>query len=163
MHPTIFYPDVRTDDQVPHGPRGQNFIGPSGRHHPRRDVHRDSTDLTIAQLDLAGMQAQPDLDSEAAQFVAEGSRTADCAPRAVEGYDNLITGHCNQSTVELLGQSAGQLIMYIQQFAPAPVAQPPGLLSGAYYVGEQNGCQNPPGIRDAARAPPKCRDVRLMW
>jgi hypothetical protein len=40
-------------------------------------VDGDATDVAVAQLDLAGVQAGPDLEVDAGQLVAEGGGAAD--------------------------------------------------------------------------------------
>jgi hypothetical protein len=45
-----------------------------------------------------------------------------------------------------------QLVVHVQEPAPAPVAQLPGPLGRAHDVGEQHGGQHPFGFRNAVAA-----------
>ena len=86
------------------------------------------------------------LDADAAQLVSEGGRAADPAARPVEGGQQPVAGRLDQPAAELLNQAAGQLVVHVQQLAPAPVPQPAGAFGGGDDVGKQHGGQHPIGL-----------------
>jgi hypothetical protein len=118
----------RADDQIPHGPGGQDLPGPGRGHDPRRDVHGDSPDVAVAELDLAGVQSGADLQADPLELLAERGHAAERPAGAVEGGQDAITGGLDQLPVELPDQPAGQLVVDLQQLPPAPVAEPGGPL-----------------------------------
>jgi hypothetical protein len=146
LRAAVVQDDIGAHDQVPHGLGGEDLTGPGRCHHPRRDVHGDAADVTVTQLDLAGMQPHPNLDADAAQLVPEGGRAADPAARPVEGGQQPITGRLHKPAAELLDQPAGQLVVHVQQLPPAPVPQPAGAFGGGDDVGEQHRGQHPIGL-----------------
>src|SRR5512132_1737407 len=104
MDAAVLQGDIGSNDQVAHGPGGENLPRPRGGHHPSRDVDGDPTDAVAAQLDLAGVQARPELQADAGQLVPEGDRTADRAAGPVEGGQDAVAGGLDQPAVELLDQ-----------------------------------------------------------
>jgi hypothetical protein len=86
LGPPVLQGDVGAHDQVAHGPGGQDLTGPRCFHHPRRDVHRDTADITVAQLDLADVQPRPKLERKAAKLISERRRTPDPTAGTVEGW-----------------------------------------------------------------------------
>jgi hypothetical protein len=74
-------------------------------------VHGDAANVTVALLDLAGVQACPDLQADAAQLVSEIGRASDGPAGAVEGGQDATTGRVDQPPVKLLDESAGQLVV----------------------------------------------------
>src|SRR4030095_12538058 len=73
----IGHGDVGADHQVADRAGGEELARGGGGHHPGRDVDGDATDVAVAQLDLAGVEARPDLEIDAGQLVAEGGRAVD--------------------------------------------------------------------------------------
>jgi hypothetical protein len=143
----------RTVLEVRISPRG------GGGHHPRGDVDGDATDVALAQLDLAGVEARPDLDVDAAQLVPEGGGAADRPAGAVEGRQDPVAGGLDELTTELLDQPAGKVVVDLQQLAPAPVPEAGGPLGGAGDIGEQHGRQHPPGPGGSVDAGEELLDV----
>jgi hypothetical protein len=138
--------DVGADDQVAHGPGGEDLVGLGGRHDPGGDVHGHPAHIAVAQLDLADVHPGADLHLDAAQLIAKGDRAVDRSSWAVEGGQDPVAGGLDQAAAGLLDQPAGQLIMDIQQLTPAPVAKPASLWGRADDVGEQHGRQDPGGV-----------------
>src|SRR5512132_3378777 len=106
MDAAVLQGDIGSNDQVAHGPGGENLPRPRSGHHPGGDVDRDPTDVIAAQLDLASVQARPDVQADAGQLVAEGGRAADPPAGPVEGGQDAVTGGLDQLAVELLDRLA---------------------------------------------------------
>jgi hypothetical protein len=65
-------------------------------------MHGDAADVVLAQLDLAGVQARPELEADAGQLVAKRGGTVDRSSGAVEGGQDPVAGRLDQPAVELL-------------------------------------------------------------
>jgi hypothetical protein len=117
-----------------------------GGHHPGGDVHGYPTDIAVAQLDLADVQPGANLHLDAAKLISKGDGAVDPSSGAVEGGQDPIARRLDQAATCLLDQPAGQLIMHIQQLAPAAITQLAGLLGRAHDVGEQHRRQDPGGV-----------------
>jgi hypothetical protein len=61
MGPSVVELDPRTDDQVLDGARTNDLTGFGCGHDARGQVHRDTTDVTVAKLDLTSVKARVDL------------------------------------------------------------------------------------------------------
>jgi hypothetical protein len=59
-------------------------------------MHGDAADVVLAQLDLAGMQARPNVDADAGQFIAKRGRAVDRPSGAVEGGQDAVAGSLEQ-------------------------------------------------------------------
>jgi hypothetical protein len=83
-------------------------------------VDRDAADAAVAPFDLAGMQALPELEPDAAHLVPERGRAADATAGTVEGGQDPVAGRLDQPAPGLLHQVGGQLVVVVQQLTPAP-------------------------------------------
>jgi hypothetical protein len=82
-------------------------------------------------------------DAELAQLIPQGGRAADRAAWTVEGGQDPAAGGLDQPPAPLLDQPAGQLVVHVQQLAPAPVTYPLGLPGRVHDIGEQHRGQHP--------------------
>jgi hypothetical protein len=105
--PAIGHDDVGADHQVADRAGGEDLPRGGCAHHPSGDVDSDATDVALAQLDLTGVEAGPDLEVDPGQLVAEGGGAADRPAGAVEGGQNAVAGGLDELTAELLDQPAG--------------------------------------------------------
>jgi hypothetical protein len=121
-------------------------------------VHGDAADITVSELDLAGVQPRPDLEADPTQLVSERGRAEDPPSRAVEGGQESVAGRLDQSAAPLLDHPMSQLVVHVQEPASAPIAQLPGPFSRAHDVGKQYGGQHPLGFRNAVDAGQKLLD-----
>jgi hypothetical protein len=63
---------ARPDDQVTHGAGDEDVAGAGLGEDPRRDVYRDSPDVGVQQLALAGVDASADLEAAGEGHAAYG-------------------------------------------------------------------------------------------
>jgi hypothetical protein len=75
---------ARADHQVTHGARDKDFARAGLAEDPRSDVYRDSADVGVQQLALAGVDAGADLDAQCLGVSPQGLGAADGLRRAVE-------------------------------------------------------------------------------
>jgi hypothetical protein len=72
-------------------------------------VDGDATDVVVAQLDLASVEAGPDLEVDPGQLVAESGGAADRPAGAVEGRQDAVAGGLDELTAELLGRRPDEI------------------------------------------------------
>ncbi len=92
MQPRIFELDSRALEEPTRRRGDQHLARTRQREHPRSRVHRDAAHVIADELDLAGVQADPDLDAER----PDGPRHLRGAPgragRAVEDGQEPVAG-----------------------------------------------------------------------
>src|ERR671935_32712 len=76
--------EVGTGDEVLDRPRDEYFARTGERRDACADGHRDTRELVVADLALAGMNPHAHVDSERAKRVADCSSGMDGARRSVE-------------------------------------------------------------------------------
>jgi len=83
------FPIPRRD---PYGAGDEYLVRLGLCHNARADVDRNSADLAVDQLTLAGVKTGSDFDAELRQGVADSAGTADGACRPVEAREEAIPG-----------------------------------------------------------------------
>jgi hypothetical protein len=116
------------------------------------DVDRHPADVVAEQLDLAGVDPDPDLDPDRRQLLADGSRTADRPRRAVEGGQEAVAHRLDLAAAVELELAADDRVVALEQLAPARVPERGGARRGVHDVREQHRRKHPVGLADAARA-----------
>ena len=87
------------------------------RRDPRADVDREPGDVVRLHLDLAGVDARPDLEPELADRVADRERAADRPRRAVECREEPVAGRLDLVAAEPLELPPGHPVMLVEQRA----------------------------------------------
>jgi hypothetical protein len=103
-------------------------------------VDADAADVVAPELDLAGVDAGPDLDPAVPQPVAQAGGAADPPAGPVEQGQDAVAGRLDQPALELADLLPGEPVVQVQQLSPAPVADPPGELGGPDDVGQRRSC-----------------------
>jgi hypothetical protein len=85
VNPPILEPDPRARHQILHGRGDDHLTGGGKRGQAGGDGHRDPAHIVAEQLDLAGVQAGPDLQAQRRDRPLDGADAADRPSRAVEG------------------------------------------------------------------------------
>ena len=89
MFSPILKLEIRTDNEVPHSSRDQDLPRRCPVRDTRADVNRDAAELFSGGLAFAGMQARPDLDTEWARTIVDGTRTPNGLPQSSSAGANL--------------------------------------------------------------------------
>jgi hypothetical protein len=138
LGPEVVQRDVEADDQIAHRPRRKNLPGSSRGHHTRRDVHRDSTDIAVAQFDLAGVEPCPDLQADAVRLRSRSGCVCSPSPRAEGGSRSTIgwqarsarSGGCGvpsgTGAAIAVDLRVGQVLRAVGADAPDPFARDGG-------------------------------------
>ena len=116
----------------------------------RVEVDGDPADVVISRFDLAGVDAGPDLDAEAADAVSDGGRTLNGPGRSVEGGQKPVSQSLHFLAPEAIELPTNEGVMGIEELTPASVAEFRGPLGGTNDVGEHHGGQDALGRRRTA-------------
>ena len=71
-------------------------------HHSTGDVDADTADLVVSHLDLAGVNAYSDLETEPIELLLQAKRAAHRPGGAVERRHNPVAGRLAELAAELL-------------------------------------------------------------
>ena len=93
------------------------------RRHPLADVHRQPADVVTADLDLAGVQADPDLETEIGSRVPDGGRAPDRPRRPVERGEETVARRLHLAAAERLELLADGCVVVVEEVLPAAVAE----------------------------------------
>src|SRR5262245_27335836 len=85
MGPAVVELEAGADDQLADRARHQQLSGAGQGADPGADVDRHPEDVVAYELDLTGVDPDPDLQPDRRQFVADRGGAADRPGRAVEG------------------------------------------------------------------------------
>ena len=99
------------------------------------------------------METGSNLDTQAADLVAQRRRRADRSAGTVECGQDPVSSLLDQPTSRGLDLPNGHLVVQVQQLAPSAVAELPGAKGRIDDVGEQNRSQHPVGL--GGRADPR--------
>src|SRR5664279_938126 len=102
-------------------------------------MDRDAPDIAASQFDLARMEACAKRQTNLFGSIAKCQRAAHGAPWAIERRQYTITSRLDQIPPMLANHRTGELIMIVQEPAPALVAHRCCTSSGADDIGKQNG------------------------
>jgi len=87
--------EARPRHQIFDRARDEDLVGPGEAGDPRADVNRDPGDASRDDLDLAGVEAGPHLQTKGAYGVADRACTMDRSARAVEGGEEPVSRSCS--------------------------------------------------------------------
>src|SRR5262245_26833490 len=105
------------------GHRGDEDLRcPAERHDPGRGIDADPSDRRARQLDLAGVDADPDLEPEGADAVADRHPAAECADRAGEHREEAVAGRVDLTAAIAVDLGSSHSVVIAQQLLPLPVA-----------------------------------------
>ena len=110
-------------------------------------------------LDLAGVQADPDLETEIGRRVSDRSRAADRARRPVEGGEEPVAGRLHFATAERLELVADGGVVIVEELLPTAVAERCRPLGRADDVGEHDRGEHPVGLGCDPRAGQELPDL----
>jgi hypothetical protein len=68
VHSPVLHRDVGAQDEVAYSSRSENLIGSGRSDYPGRDVHADAAEVSVLELDLAGVQARSNLQADASEL-----------------------------------------------------------------------------------------------
>jgi hypothetical protein len=103
--------DARTTHQVGDGAGDEDFAGLGECLDALGDVDGDAPDIVTVQLDFAGMEPNPHIDTDGAHRVADGTGAAHGSPRPVEGRQEPVAGRLDLSAAEAFKFGAGEAVV----------------------------------------------------
>ena len=88
------------------------------------DVDGHARDVVVrSELDLTGVEAHPDLETERPHGVAHRAAAFNRSSGSVEGRDEAVARGVDLATAETFELSADGPVMSVEEIAPLPVAQ----------------------------------------
>ena len=143
---------ARSGDEVDDGTRDEDFSrrGPGGN--PRADVYRYPADAIAHQLDLAGVQPCPDLDSQRAHTVTYRQGTRNGPPGAIERGQEPVSGGVDLTSAMTAEFFSHQPMVLVENLVPSPVPHRRCCLRRSDDVGKQDRCEHPVGVDGRAAA-----------
>src|SRR4029078_11738045 len=111
------------DDEILHCARDDPLARSRKGHDPRRDGNSDPAERAVTQLNLAAVQACPDLEADAREPIAARPRRADAACRAVERRLHAVAGRLPDFPAVALDLGARDVVVTREQRAPFAVAE----------------------------------------
>src|SRR6185503_1857614 len=84
--------DARARDQVCHRAGDQDLVRGRERRDARADVDRDAPQISVRDLDLAGVDPGPDLHPDSTDRLDRRDRATDRPGRSVEGREEPVAG-----------------------------------------------------------------------
>ena len=125
-------------NEVAHGARDEHL----SRDCPAGDaglcVNGDTAELLAYALALTGVQAGANLQTELADRFADRARRPNCPRRAVERGEEAVAGRVDLPPLEMLELFPDQPMVFLDQAAPAAVAEARDHLGRMRDVGEQD-------------------------
>ena len=112
-----------------------------------------------AQLALARVQARAHLEPDALHVVDDRARAADRAGRPVEGREEAVARGVDLTPSEAFQISADDLVVTVEQIAPASVSELARPLGRADDVREEHRREHPVRLRRLAHAGQKLLDL----
>jgi hypothetical protein len=86
-------------------------------------VYCDASDVVTAQLTLAGVQAASDVNSQLRHALSERGGASHGSGRPVECREEPVPGVLDYAALEAGDPGSGDLVVLLEQFAPASVAE----------------------------------------
>lgn len=100
-------------------------------------------DLVAYDLDLAGVDGNPDAQSQLGCSLATCQGASDRTTSAIEHSQHAVTGHLGDSTSELIDQIRQSVIVTGKKLRPSPITQPQCETCRVDDVGEHERDQHP--------------------
>ena len=116
--------------------RDEHLAWSGERHDAGRDVDGDAVDITVAFLDLAGVQSDTDLQSQLLHCHAERTGTFDRPRRTVERRERTVAGELHDLATPARHMLLDQVIVGGKGFRPRFVAQRSRTFGRSDDVGE---------------------------
>ena len=110
-------------------------------------MHTDAADVVTASLQLAGVDAGPDLQVELRDRGIDRASARDGTGRAVERGEDPVTRRLHEAAAVRRDLFGGDGIVVVEHATPRLVADRHGLLGRSHDVGEEHRGQHPLGRR----------------
>jgi hypothetical protein len=136
MEPGVFEGQAGAVEEIHDRRRDQDLAGPRHRHDAGRRVDRDSPDVTRDGLDLSGVNAGPDRETQVLDGVADGSRAPNCALGPVELGEHAVAGGLDESSPMAIDRRRGLAVVLSDEVTPARSAKLVGAAGRIDDVGE---------------------------
>src|SRR5262249_53017890 len=90
VRPSILEAEAGSRDEVDDRSRDEHLTGPRLIHDPRAQIHRETADITVEQLQLSSVEAAPDLEIQCPDGLGYRACTVDGACRPVERGESSV-------------------------------------------------------------------------
>jgi hypothetical protein len=131
--------DPGPGDEVLDGLRHEHLAFARLGRDARARVHGDPADGIACELDLAGVEPGTHAEPGGGDVLRDGARAADRPRRPVERREEAVAGGVDLAAAKACEVAAHDLVVPLEQIAPAPVAQFAGAPGRSDDVGEQHG------------------------
>ena len=149
-------------DEILHRVRREDLPGAGQGADTSGDVDGDPGDVVASELDLAGVEAGPDLEPLRSDGVADRERGADRARRSVEGGEEPVACRLDLAPAEPLQGEPDDPVVRRERLAPARVAQLGRPLGGVHDVGEEDRRENAIGLDDRRGSGQELLDLAII-
>src|SRR5204862_1373257 len=116
------------------------------------DVDCDAPGLVVDQFALARMQPRANLQAKLAETVSDRAGAANPPRGAVERREEAVASRVHLPTTEPRELAADDLVVFLEEFPPGPVAEAGSTGSRIDHIGEQDGREHRFG--SATSSPP---------
>ena len=147
MDTSVSKPQTRTGDQVLDRAGDNHLAGPCLRSHPRPDVHGDPAEAVANHLALPCVQARSNRDPEVLDGIPNRARAPYRPRRPVERGEEAVASNIGLVSTKPLELGTHQAIERFKQVTPAAIPEFCGLLGRAHDIHEENGGEQPVGLR----------------
>src|SRR5687767_12094944 len=113
---------ARPDDEIPHGARNEDLAGGGRRLDAFRDRNRETPDVVTDEVNLAGVHAGPDLESDPANAITYRAREVERASRCVEDREEPVAHRLDLASSEVPELPSNDHVVLIEQFLPARIS-----------------------------------------
>src|SRR4051794_8881776 len=87
-------------------------------------MHGHAADVVVDELDLAGVHANPDVELECLDAIADRGRAAQRSDCALEGGNEPVTGCVDLVSAEALEERTDESVVLGEELPPAHIAEP---------------------------------------
>src|SRR5262249_35983850 len=131
--------EARALEQLAGRARDEDVAGAGERRDARRRVHGDAADLSAGELDLAGVEADPDADAELGDRGVHFRCRAHRPRRAVEEREEAVAGGVDLAAAEAPDHAADPVVVLLHQMGPGAIAEALDSRGRADDVAEHHG------------------------
>jgi hypothetical protein len=102
---------ARSSDQIPQRARDENLSRARQRHHPARDMHRDSAELPFRRLSLPGVQTRTDRDTQTRNSCGDRFRRSHRSGRLIKCCEEPISCRIKLATTKPAQLAPNRLVV----------------------------------------------------
>ena len=135
--------DTGSGNEIDDGARHQHFAGCRGFADAMGKVNGDAGQVSAAPFDLAGVDPDPNIETDLARGVADRSPAADRTRGAIEGGEHAVAGGLTVQTREPTDLTIYRVVVTVEHGTPRPIADSDQPVGGADDIGEHQRGEHP--------------------